>query len=146
MFMYSLGQEVRKGIVGAVYKICIESSSHVFIEEDTRYKKYCTQDNDASVPFKLGTLGPHTVLPISISCPVVSSWISSMVWISSLSKVTLVLGKARSHRVPNLGCRGTESPGWLDVSQKNSARDMVHEQAHCCDEAASQQLPIAMAF
>ena len=34
--------------------------------------------------------------------------------ISSLSKVILVLGKARSHRAPNLGCRGTESPGWFD--------------------------------
>ena len=40
---------------------------------DTRYKKYCTEDNDASVPFKVGTLGPHTVLPIIISCPVVFS-------------------------------------------------------------------------
>ena len=28
--------------------------------------------------------------------------------ISSLSKVILVLGKARSHRVPNLGCKGAE--------------------------------------
>ena len=31
--------------------------------------------------------------------------------ISSLSKVILVLGKARSHRAPNLGCKGAESPG-----------------------------------
>ena len=31
--------------------------------------------------------------------------------ISSLSKK--VLGKARSHRAPNLGCRGAESPGWI---------------------------------
>ena len=30
-----------------------------------RYKKHCTQDNDASVPFKVGTLGPHTDLPAS---------------------------------------------------------------------------------
>ena len=37
---------------------------------------------------------------------------------SSLSKVILVLGKARSHRAPNLGCWGTESSGWFDVSQK----------------------------
>ena len=33
--------------------------------------------------------------------------------ISSLSKEILVLGKARSHRVPNLGCSGAESPGDL---------------------------------
>ena len=32
-----------------------------------RYKKYRTWDNDPSVPFKVGTLGPHTVLPITIS-------------------------------------------------------------------------------
>ena len=42
--------------------------------------------------------------------------------ISSLSKVILVLGKAKSHRVPNLGWRGAELPGWFDVSQKNCTR------------------------
>ena len=36
----------------------------------------------------------------------------------SLSKVILVLGKARSHTVPNLGCRGPESSGWFDVLPK----------------------------
>ena len=30
----------------------------------------------------------------------------------------LVLGKARSHRAPNLGFRRAESPGWVDVSPK----------------------------
>ena len=38
-----------------------------------RYKKPCTEDNDASVPFTVGTLGPHTGLPIAIRCPVVFS-------------------------------------------------------------------------
>ena len=38
-----------------------------FIEEDRRYKKHCTQDNDAWVPFKVGILGPHTVLPASLA-------------------------------------------------------------------------------
>ena len=38
--------------------------------------------------------------------------------IFSLSKVLLVLGNIRSHRAPHLGCRGAESPGWFDVSQK----------------------------
>ena len=43
-------------------------SSHVlwkietFIEEDIRHRKHCTQDNDTSVPFEAGPLGPHTVL------------------------------------------------------------------------------------
>ena len=44
-----------------------------------RYKKHCIEDNDASVPFKVGTLGPHTVLPIAISF-LVFPWISSTVW------------------------------------------------------------------
>ena len=66
--------------------------------------------------------------------------------IFSLSKVILILGKAKSLRVPNLGCRETESPGWFDVLPKNSAWDMMHEWVHCCDEAAHHQFPIAAAF
>ena len=66
--------------------------------------------------------------------------------ISSLSKVILVLGKARSHRATNLGCMGAESPGWFDVLPKNSARDVMHEQACCRDEAVSHQVPRAVAF
>ena len=58
----------------------------------------------------------------------------------------LVLGKAGSHRAPNLGCMGAESPGWLDVSPKNSSWDMMHELACCRDEAANHQLPIATGF
>ena len=58
----------------------------------------------------------------------------------------LVLGKARSHREPNLGCSGAESPGWFDVSAKNSAQDRMHEQVHCCNENANHQLPTAVAF
>ena len=57
----------------------------------------------------------------------------------------LVWGKARRHRVPNMGYRGAESPGWFDVSAKISAQDVMHEWAHCHDEAANHQLPIAAA-
>ena len=49
--------------------------------------------------------------------------------ISSISKVILVVGKARSLRAPNMGSRGAESPEWFDVQPKNSAGDMIHEQA-----------------
>ena len=66
--------------------------------------------------------------------------------IFSLSKVILVSGKVRSHRTPNMGCRGAESPGWFDVSQNISAHNMMHAWAHCHDEAANHQLPIAMDF
>ena len=48
--------------------------------------------------------------------------------------------------MPNLGCRGAESPGWFDILQKNSAWEVKHEQVHCHDEAANHHLPIAVAF
>ena len=101
-------------------------SSHViweietFIEGGTRYKKHCTQDNDAAVPFKVGILGPPQ---FSQSPSAATSYFpKSHQWseISSLWKVILVLGKARSHRAPNLGYKGAESPGW----------DMMHKQVH----------------
>ena len=52
-----------------------------------------------------------------------AAWLNfpeSHLWseISSLSKVILIWGKARSCRAPNLGCRGAESPGWFDVLSK----------------------------
>ena len=58
----------------------------------------------------------------------------------------VVLGKARSHRVPTLGCSGAESPMWFGVFPKNSAGDVMHEHMCCCDEAADHQLPIVAVF
>ena len=87
----------------------------IVVEEDTKHMKHCTQDNVASVPVKVGTLkSPSAAL---------SYFLESHKWseILSLSKVTLVLGKARSCRVLNLDCSGAESPGWFAVSPKNSA-------------------------
>ena len=68
------------------------------------------------------------------------------VWNLFPFKGNLVLGKARSHRAPNLGCSGAESPGWFDVLPKNSARDVIHELVCCHDKDANQQLPRAAAF
>ena len=100
----------------------------------------------ATIPFKVGTLGPHTVLPITISYPAIFFWISWMSELSSLSKVILVLGKTRSCRVSNLYCSG----GWVTrviwCFTKNSAWDVMHEREHRYDEAANHQLPIAVAF
>ena len=114
--------------------------------EDTRCKKHCTQDRDVSVSFKVGTLGPHIVLPIAISFPVVIPESHQQSEISSLPNMILVLGKARSHRAPNLDSRGGESPRWFDVLRKNSACVVIYEQVQCHNEAANHQLPIAAAF
>ena len=58
-----------------------------------------------------------------LPCRIILNLIESE--ISFFSKVILVSGTARSCREPNLGCRGAESPGWFDVSPKNSAWDMI---------------------
>ena len=112
------------------------STRKAFIKEDTKYKKHCTLDSDTSVLFEVGTLGPHTVLPASLPLfktlqnPLLESPSAASYFleshrlseISSLSKVILVLGKLRSLRVPNLCCRGAESPGWFEVLPKNCTR------------------------
>ena len=65
--------------------------------------------------------------------------------ISSLSKVILVLGRARSW-----GCQIWTVGGLshLDdwIFRKKTAQDVIYEQAHCCDEAANHHVPIAVAF
>ena len=127
-------------------------SSHViwkietFSEEGTSYRTHCTQDSDASVCLKAGTLGPCTVLPVTISCPVAFSWISSVVWNLFLCKGDFSLGESQKSQGTKSGLWGSESPGWFDVSPKNSARDVMHERARCCDEAANHQLSIAVVF
>ena len=102
-------------------------------------------ENDGSVPFKAGTLGPHTILPITISCPFIFSWISSPIWNLFPFKGDFNFGKRQKPRIWNLCCSGSESPQWFDVLPKISARDVMHEQAWC-HEAANHQLSIAVAF
>ena len=65
--------------------------------------------------------------------------------ISSLSKVTLILGKAGSHRVPYLGWRVAESPVWSDVSPK-TLQDKWCMSGRCRDEDANHHLPRTAAF
>ena len=116
------------------------------IEEDTRYKKHCTQDKDASVPFKVGTVGPHTVLPIAISCPVTFSWISSMVWNLFPFKGDFSFGKNQKSQGAKPGLqRGLSQMGDL-MFHKNTAWDMMHERECFQDEVANHQLPRAVAF
>ena len=97
-------------------------------------------------PIKVGTLGPHTVLPVAISCPIVFSWMLSMIWNLLPFKGDFKLGKARSCRAPSLGCKGNVLPGWFDVSPQKSAGDVMHEQSCCHNEDANHQLPKAAAF
>ena len=92
-------------------------------------------------------LGTSHSSQLSLAAP---SYFSESHWwfkISFLSKLILISEKTRSDRVPNLGCRGVESPGWFDVSPKSSAQKLLmHELVHCCDKAANHQLLIAAAF
>ena len=65
---------------------------------------------------------------------------------SSLSKVILVWKKPEvtGHQIWAVG--GLSHLGDLMFCQKNSARDVMYELAHCRDEAANHRLPIAVAF
>ena len=123
-------------------------SSHATQKKRHLLKKIQDTKNTVyiSVPFKVGTLGAHTVLPITISCPVVFSWISSTVWNLFPFKGDFSFG-VKSHRAPNLGCRGwgVSHLGNLMFHQKTTP-DVMHEWAHCCGEAANHQFPIAAAF
>ena len=87
-------------------------------------------------------MGPHTVLPITISCPVLFSWISSMV-------CNLFPFKGDSSFGTSPKWQGTKSGlshlGDLMFCQK-TAWDVIHEKVCCRDKAANHQLPIAAAF
>ena len=131
-------RSVQKVSIHVLWKI------ETVIEEDTRNIVLRTM-----TPQSPSKWAPWNLRQFSQSPSTVLSYFPESHWkyeISSLSKVILVLGKVRSHRAPYLGCRGTESPGWFDVSPKNSSQEMMHEWTHCRDEAAIHQLPIAAAF
>ena len=94
-------------VVAAIQSSAQKVSSHIIWKK--RYKKHCTQDNDSSVPFKVGTLGPHTVLPITITCPVLFSWISLMVWNLFHFKGDFSFGKSQKSQGAKSGLQG----GWV---------------------------------
>jgi len=57
-------------------------------------------------------------------------WLSlCTVWLShsqiSFSTAISTLGRIRSRREPNLGCRGTDRPGWCDVLPKKACMRAV---------------------
>ena len=121
-------------------------SSHVLWKRDIHWRRYKIQEilsigKWCLSPFQSRHLGTsHSSFKLPSTFP---SYFPEAHWqseISSLSNVTLVLGKARSCRAPNLGSRGAESPGWFDVSPKTSAWDIMHELSGCW---WSCQLPVA---
>ena len=123
-FEYSSGPYQTLASTKSVLKL----SSHkqwkmeTFTEKGTRYKKHCTWDNDASVPFKVGTWVLTHFFRSPSAAPLYfpeSHWWSEIFF---LSKVILGLGEVRIFRAPNLGYRGAESPGWLDALPKNCTR------------------------
>ena len=68
------------------YKVCPEGIQPCnMTNRDVYWRRYKIQETLYVGqwhlnPFKVGTLGPHTVLPILIGCPVIVPWFSSMVW------------------------------------------------------------------
>ena len=74
-----------------------------------RCKKHCTWDKDAWVFFKVGTLGLHTVLPITLSCPVVFSWISLTVWNVFPFEGDFSFGKSQRSQASKSGLLGVLS-------------------------------------
>ena len=65
-----------------------------------------------SVPFEVGTLGPPTFLPITISCPVVFSWFSSMTWDLFPFKGDFNFGKTHKSQGTKSGLCGSWVP-WV---------------------------------
>ena len=89
----------------------------------------------------LGTLGPHTVLPVAISCAIIFSWISSMVW-------NLFPFKSDFRFMKSQKSQGTKSGLWEDwvtwviwcFSRKLcTTRDAWHAQSGCsCQSPAAR--------
>ena len=118
-----------------------------FTEEDTRQEtlymgQWCLS------PLQIRHLGSSHISPNhhQLPCDIFLNLINGLKSLPFQSLPFSVLGKARSHRAPNLGCRETESPEWFNVSPKNSAQGAMHEWVHCCDEAANHQLVTAVDF
>ena len=116
-----------------------------FIEEDTRNIVHRTMTPQSPSKEATWDLTQFSQSPSAASSYFPASHRRSE--ISSLSKVILVLEKARSRRVPNLGYRGSWVTWVISCFAKKSLHQtfffMLHERAHCFNEAASHQLPRA---
>ena len=122
--------------------------TYLFLARGEGREKERERNSNVWLPLTCPPLGTW---PTTQACALTGNWTSNPLVrspclgkreLSSLSKVILVLGKARSHRAPNLGCRWAELPGWFDVSQKN----LCMRRDAWADETPNHQLPIAVAF
>ena len=108
-----------------------------FIEEDTRDIVYRTMTPQSPSKQASWDLTQFSQLPSAAPSHFPEShWWSET---SSLSKVILILGKARSRQAPNLSI--VSHLGDLMVRQKTSAQDVMREQAPCCDNSVTHQKP-----
>ena len=149
---WSLRSNGARQVVNKLYGAVQKVPCHVLWTVRDTYQRYKIQETRYTGHWRLRPLGSrhlgtshsspsHHLSPHCIFLNLIDN-LKSL----PFSMMLLDLGKAKSYRVPNLGCRGAESPGWFDISQKNSAQDVMHEWVHCRDEAANHQLPIAAAL
>ena len=110
------------------------------LEETLYIRQWCLS------PLQSSTLGPHIVPPITISCPVIFSWMSSTVWnlFPFKGDFSWEKSKVAGHQIWAVG--ELSHLGDLMFCQKNFAQDVMHEWVHYRDEAANHQLPIAAGF
>ena len=119
---------------------------------DIYWRRYKIQETLYTGQRRLGPLQHWDLTQFSQSPSAAPSYFPESQWwfeILSLWKGILVLGKARSCRVQNLGFRGLSHLGDLMFLQNTLHETLMHETvgwAHCCVEAASPQLPISVAF
>ena len=136
-----------------IYKVCPEGIQPCNMKNrDIYWRRYKIQETlyigqwhlSPLQSRHLGTFTQFSQLPSVASSyfPEYHRWSE----ISCLLKMILVLGKARSCQVPNLGCSRAESPGWFTVLLKTSAPDVMHKRVQSRCEAANHQLPIAAAL
>ena len=97
-------------------------------------------------PLQSRHLGPHTVLPVAASCPIVYSWISPMVWNLFPFKGDFSFEKSQKLQGTKSGMQGSWVIWVIWCCAKQVAWDMMYKQVRCHAEAANQQLPIAAAF
>ena len=108
-----------------LYEVCPESIEPFWISWERVAWPWCnlaaSQNRLLHIHSPMG-LGSRQWDAIDWACFTV--WLSHS-QISSLSTAVLALGKARSHRKPNLGCSRADRPGWCDVLPKKASMKTV---------------------